>query len=295
MGRRQSFDETESMKSSDKSGHESTSDADLEINGCCLESNSVLESDEHSSHEDDKAEGISKSKIDDQESLDLASKIKFFFMRVENDCFEEEDSQEEQEPLKVEENLYEEVKSNKHDVEDLPANLDDDKESVRSETLLGKRQRDQDMDSDLEDLDGEVIFKRPRNQSEMFGLNFDKHTQELRHVLKKPQPQPTSPPTFMRPKPNPFIASTCSTRLTNSPMETGSNLFNHNDLIMAKAKQLAAIFKGEILTTRTFNMSKNIEFRCCNGHRIYHSPIDMNKPIKDIIWCPKCLKFYQAA
>ena len=233
--RRQSFDETESMKSSDKSGHESASDADLEMNGCDLESNSsVIESEEQSSHEDDKTDVIRKSKIDDQESLDLASKIKFFFMRVENDCFEEDDFEEE--PLKVEENLYEEVKSNKHDVDDLPVNLDDDKESVRSETLLGKRQRDQDMDSDLEDLDGEVIFKRPRNQSEMFGLNFDKHTQELRHDLKKPQPQVESPPTLIRPQSNPFIASTCSTRLTNSPMETGSNLFNHNDLIMVKAK-----------------------------------------------------------
>lgn len=157
-------------------------------------------------------------------------------MRVENDCFEEEDSQEE--PLKVEENHYEEVKSNKHDVDDLPVNLDDDKESVKSETLLGKRQRDQDMDSDLEDLDGEVIFKRPRNQSEMFGLNYDKDTQELRHDLKKPQPQPKPElaPTFIRNKTNPFIASACSTRLTNSPMETASNLFNHDDLILVKAK-----------------------------------------------------------
>lgn len=66
MGRRQSFDETESMKSSDKSGHESASEAGLlDINGCCLESHSVLESEEQSCHEDEKPDGIYKSKIDD--------------------------------------------------------------------------------------------------------------------------------------------------------------------------------------------------------------------------------------
>ena len=50
-----------------------------------------MESEEHSNHEeDDKTdqEGISRRKIENQECLDLASKIKFFFMRVENDCFE---------------------------------------------------------------------------------------------------------------------------------------------------------------------------------------------------------------
>jgi len=50
-----------------------------------------MESEMHSNHEeDDKNDqnGISRRKIENQESLDLASKIKFFFMRVENDCFE---------------------------------------------------------------------------------------------------------------------------------------------------------------------------------------------------------------
>lgn len=64
---------------------------------------------------------------------------------------------------------------------------------------------------------------------------------------------------------------------------------------MNKAKQLAAMFRGEVLSRKIVSMSRNIEFRCANGHKICHAPTDMNKPIKDLIWCTKCLKFYQAA
>lgn len=64
---------------------------------------------------------------------------------------------------------------------------------------------------------------------------------------------------------------------------------------MNKAKQLAAMFRGEVLSRKIVSMSRNIEFRCANGHKICHAPTNMNKPIKDLIWCTKCLKFYQAA
>eukprot|EP00351_Strombidinopsis_sp_SopsisLIS2011_P006259 CAMPEP_0116887460 /NCGR_PEP_ID=MMETSP0463-20121206/21953_1 /TAXON_ID=181622 /ORGANISM="Strombidinopsis sp, Strain SopsisLIS2011" /LENGTH=124 /DNA_ID=CAMNT_0004550189 /DNA_START=1020 /DNA_END=1394 /DNA_ORIENTATION=+ len=64
---------------------------------------------------------------------------------------------------------------------------------------------------------------------------------------------------------------------------------------MNKAKQLAAMFKGEVLSQKIASLSKNIEFRCCNGHKISHAPSDLDKPIKELIWCTRCLKFYQAA